>query len=95
MPVYEFFCERCGPFEIRRSFSAASDPAFCPTCQEPAQRVFSPPLIVGSASAAGAEPAEPSLEPADRLKQLRPPRGQAPQRELYHNPTQRSPRSQH
>lgn len=43
MPVYEFFCEICGPFEKRRSFAEASEPIECPTCQVEATRVYSAP----------------------------------------------------
>lgn len=43
MPVYEFRCEDCGPFEQRRSFVEAGDPMTCPSCGEGARRVYSMP----------------------------------------------------
>ena len=43
MPVYEFRCEDCGPFEQRRSFVEAGDPITCPSCGEGARRVYSMP----------------------------------------------------
>lgn len=43
MPIYEFSCENCGPFEQRRGFSQASEPIDCPTCQTPATRLYSAP----------------------------------------------------
>ena len=42
MPAYEFFCERCGPFELRRSFNEVHHAASCPTCQSNARRVYTP-----------------------------------------------------
>jgi putative FmdB family regulatory protein len=46
MPVYEFFCETCGPFESRRSFEEASNPMRCPTCEGLVRRVYSMPGLV-------------------------------------------------
>ncbi len=43
MPVYDFICEDCGPFEQRRSFAEASDPMMCPSCGEEARRIYSMP----------------------------------------------------
>lgn len=43
MPVYEFLCEGCGPFEERRSFEEAGDPMPCPECGAAARRVYSMP----------------------------------------------------
>ncbi len=43
VPVYDFVCEPCGPFEQRRSFAEASDPAICPSCGKEARRVYSMP----------------------------------------------------
>jgi putative FmdB family regulatory protein len=43
MPVYEFECGRCGPFEARRP---VSDPAAtCPSCAAPGRRVYSTPAV--------------------------------------------------
>lgn len=43
MPVYEFLCDHCGPFEQHRDFSQAGVPLDCPTCRVPARRLFSAP----------------------------------------------------
>jgi putative FmdB family regulatory protein len=46
MPVYPFTCESCGGFEEWRSMGEASQPAYCPTCQRPARRIYTPPGLV-------------------------------------------------
>ncbi len=43
MPIYDFVCQNCGPFEQRRSFSEAGDLMMCPSCREEARRVYSVP----------------------------------------------------
>lgn len=43
MPVYEFLCESCGPFEERRSFESTAEPMSCPKCGDGARRVYSMP----------------------------------------------------
>ena len=43
MPVYDFVCENCGPFEQQRSFAEAGDPMTCPSCGAEARRVYSMP----------------------------------------------------
>ncbi|MDP9485233.1 MAG: zinc ribbon domain-containing protein [Actinomycetota bacterium] len=43
VPVYDFGCERCGPFEQRRSLAEAGDPMACPSCGKEARRVYSMP----------------------------------------------------
>lgn len=45
MPVYEFLCENCGPFEKRRDLAQASQPLDCPTCQSQATRIYSAPSL--------------------------------------------------
>lgn len=45
MPIYQFQCESCGPFEQRRSFQDAGEPLDCPSCSIPATRVFTPPTL--------------------------------------------------
>jgi putative FmdB family regulatory protein len=45
VPVYEFFCEDCGPFEQRHSFTEAGAPIACPSCGRKARRVYSVPNI--------------------------------------------------
>jgi putative FmdB family regulatory protein len=46
MPLYDFFCDSCGPYEVQRTVSAAPDPAPCPACRADGRRVFHPPGIV-------------------------------------------------
>lgn len=43
MPLYEFQCTTCGPFEQLRSLAEMDLPIACPTCEALAQRVFAPP----------------------------------------------------
>ena len=43
MPVYDFVCDDCGPFEQRRSLAEAGDPMACPRCGKEARRVYSMP----------------------------------------------------
>ena len=43
MPVYDFLCRDCGPFEQRRSFAEAGEPMACPSCGGQARRVYSMP----------------------------------------------------
>jgi putative FmdB family regulatory protein len=46
MPLYDFICETCGPFEVQRPIGEVSKPARCPSCQQAGRRVFTPPGIV-------------------------------------------------
>jgi putative FmdB family regulatory protein len=42
MPIYEFICPDCKTlFELRCSFSQSDQPARCPKCNSPGQRVIS------------------------------------------------------
>ena len=41
MPLYEFRCPQCGPFDVRRDMQDAADAALCPICDQPARRVYS------------------------------------------------------
>ena len=43
MPIYDFACGECGVFEQRRSFTEASAPVTCPSCEREARRVYSMP----------------------------------------------------
>lgn len=45
MPVYEFLCDGCGPFERHRSFDESEAPMRCPACGETASRVYSMPAF--------------------------------------------------
>jgi putative FmdB family regulatory protein len=41
VPLYEFRCPRCGPFDLRRTMQETADGAACPTCGEPSRRIYS------------------------------------------------------
>ena len=43
MPIYDFVCEECGPFEQRRPAAESGTPAACPSCGREARRVYSMP----------------------------------------------------
>ncbi len=40
MPLYEFRCPHCGPFDLQRAMQDAATPAPCPSCARPAQRRY-------------------------------------------------------
>jgi putative FmdB family regulatory protein len=48
MPLYEFRCQDCGIFDLWRAMAESSAPAHCPTCNETAKRIFSPPALLSS-----------------------------------------------
>lgn len=52
MPVYEYECAHCGPFEALAPMSAFADPCNCPDCATPAPRVLltAPGLAIMSTS---------------------------------------------
>jgi putative FmdB family regulatory protein len=59
MPLYEFRCLDCGEFDVWRSIAEVRLPLHCPTCQQPAKRIFSAPAItlnVGQFSSGNPEP---------------------------------------
>ncbi len=43
LPDYAFSCPDCGPFDARREMGQASDPAPCPSCAQPARRMYTVP----------------------------------------------------
>lgn len=45
VPLYEFRCQSCGPFDLRREMQNASDVATCPSCARSARRVYSVPAF--------------------------------------------------
>ncbi len=51
MPLYEFSCESCGPFEQRRSFAEANEPMLCPSCQTIATRAYTLPGLYKTSKA--------------------------------------------
>jgi putative FmdB family regulatory protein len=46
--AYDFTCERCGDFEVRRPMAEAAKPASCPSCRGEARRLFAAPLTYRS-----------------------------------------------
>lgn len=45
MPVYEFRCPACGPFDARREMREATRPASCPSCGQVSRRVYTAPGV--------------------------------------------------
>jgi len=45
MPVYVYACSDCGDFQLFRSIGERNDPAWCPSCEEPARRSISSPNL--------------------------------------------------
>ena len=43
MPLYEYRCAQCGPFDHRRVPEEANAPLPCPRCGAPARRVYTAP----------------------------------------------------
>jgi putative FmdB family regulatory protein len=67
MPLYEFRCDECGLFDAWRSIAERQNPADCPSCEKPAQRIFSPPTaILSSSLRVKKENPEPQLLKKDR-----------------------------
>ncbi|MEL6492402.1 MAG: zinc ribbon domain-containing protein [Cyanobacteria bacterium J06634_6] len=51
MPLYDYDCKRCGPFEIWHRMSETSTPRACPECDDVSTRIFTAPNIsLGSGS---------------------------------------------
>ncbi|MFN0317567.1 MAG: FmdB family zinc ribbon protein [Burkholderiales bacterium] len=45
MPTYDYRCEQCGDFEMRRPMSESSAPTKCPSCQADARRLILAPFL--------------------------------------------------
>ena len=45
MPMYEYFCIKCGPFSEIQSMARWAAPADCPACGHPSERTISAPQI--------------------------------------------------
>ena len=42
MPIYEYFCSKCQKeFELMRPIRKADEPALCPQCHSPGERLLS------------------------------------------------------
>jgi putative FmdB family regulatory protein len=55
MPLYQFACDRCGPFEEWRLYREAGGVGVCPRCGQAAPRTYAAPAVFGTAAAARAE----------------------------------------
>lgn len=75
MPLYEFRCQSCGEFEAWRALAELDNPVYCPSCNEVARRIFSPPNInlnSGSFSASGKIAKEPQLVKRQQIEPAKP-----------------------
>lgn len=45
MPVYDYHCATCGPFESNRPMKESSEPAACPQCAAMTARVLVAPSL--------------------------------------------------
>ena len=45
MPIYDYLCAACGPFEARRPMSESAAHSPCMRCQSPAPRTVSAPRL--------------------------------------------------
>ncbi|WP_171118751.1 MULTISPECIES: FmdB family zinc ribbon protein [unclassified Streptomyces] len=43
MATYEYFCNRCGSFDVKRPIGTASAEEVCPRCSNTARRVYTSP----------------------------------------------------
>ncbi|MEM9904919.1 MAG: zinc ribbon domain-containing protein [Cyanobacteria bacterium P01_D01_bin.44] len=50
MPLYDYKCDGCGPFEAWRKMAEVTTPMDCPACSAIATRVFTAPNISLSSS---------------------------------------------
>lgn len=48
MPLYDFKCDDCGAFEKWMRIAELEQLTVCPSCEQPARRVFSPPMVITS-----------------------------------------------
>ncbi len=47
MPLYDYQCPHCGPFDDLQPVSAASEPAACPYCGTDSPRMIRAPQVLG------------------------------------------------
>jgi putative FmdB family regulatory protein len=45
MPLYQFRCELCGPFDVWADVGEHDKPVVCPQCRSEATRIFTPPNL--------------------------------------------------
>lgn len=53
MPVYEYRCTTCGPFDHHREMAQATAPLPCPTCSNAARRAYTVPGVRSRAGLVG------------------------------------------
>ena len=81
MALYEYVCTQCGRFDVRLAIGAAPERYQCPSCEQSARRVFSPPLLRQVASrplVALLEQEEKSRDAPDVVSQVPPRSAQRP-----------------
>lgn len=68
MPIYEYRCQKCGKdFELMRPFSKADEPAPCPDCGSPGEKLIS--LFASTVDFGIKGPSKPPFrEPAKKRK---------------------------
>lgn len=68
MPIYEYRCSECGKdFELMRPFSKADEPAPCPDCGSPGEKLIS--LFASTRDFDIKGPSKPAFrEPAKKRK---------------------------
>lgn len=76
MPLYEYNCDECGIFDQWRSMAESSHPTDCPTCQVPAKRIFSPPMLLNG-SLRLSKKANPEPQLVQRTSEPKPPKAQS------------------
>ena len=48
MPIYDYSCLQCGPYEVYQSIKAYDGRDACPGCGSVGNRIFTPTLIIGA-----------------------------------------------
>lgn len=86
MPLYDYLCDTCGPFEERRRMAASAERAPCPTCHVPAPRTLSAPHLnlMSSASRKAEARNEKSAHAPDVVRTLQSGKPEAPQVAQHH-----------
>jgi putative FmdB family regulatory protein len=73
MPLYEYQCAGCGPFEASQPMAQSTAPAACPGCGKRSRRILSPTAIAGPRrSGRRRGPVEPQL--VEQRTQREPPK---------------------
>ncbi|MCW3006268.1 MAG: zinc ribbon protein [Solirubrobacterales bacterium] len=74
MAIYEYRCDRDGPFEVTRTIGTAPESVICPMCAREARRVFSKPMLAFTPSAlvAAIDRAERTRDEPDLITSLPP-----------------------